>query len=122
MVQKDTRLLEKSALLKKKMFDRITLVKLPKFQTSPSGNNKESEKSQAKDSKALQKSNLMDLSTAKQHQEVAMARGLSQSDILSHDLFPDSVISDGDFCTKTSNKAGVVTEMESVLSETDKLL
>ena len=104
----------------KKLFNRITPVKLPKFQTSPSGNNKVSEKSQAKDSKALPKSNLMELSTAKQHQEVDMARGLSQSDLLSHDLFPDSVIFDGDFCTKTSNKAGVVTEMESVLSEIDK--
>ena len=104
----------------KKMFDRISLVKLPRFDPSEKHGLLLQDQVNKTGSKSTQKENCKNLSAAKQLQEVALARGLSQAEILSHDLLPESVIFEGDFCTKTSNKAAIVSEIEACLSIEDK--
>ena len=61
------------------------------------------------------------MSNAKHLQEVAPARGLSRSQILSHDLTSTSVIFEGDFSTKTSSESALVTEIETCLAGKDEV-
>ena len=59
------------------------------------------------------------MSNAKQLQKVALLRGRTQAELLTDDLLPNSVIFDGDFCSKTPKKAAIVSEIETYLYKED---
>ena len=90
----------------KKITAKISKIKPSPFQSPVIDNSKDSNEKDEVSSK--------EIALAQRQMDIALIRGLSQEDILSHDLLEDSILFDASTTTKT-NKSMIVTEIEKVL-------